>query len=131
MREASCLCGAVRLAISGEMRPIVACHCSQCQRWHGNFGAYANAPKSAVAFLADDQLRWYQSSEKARRGFCAVCGSSLLWERVGADYVSIAAGALRQPTGLALVRHIYVADKPDWYEITDGLKQQRQVTGSG
>ena len=131
MTEASCLCGAVQFTIADEMAPIVACHCSQCQRWHGNFGAYTDAPWSAIAFAADDQLRWYQSSAKARRGFCAACGSSLFWKARGADRVSIAAGALRSPTGLALTRHIFVADKPDWYEITDGLKQEPQTRGSG
>jgi hypothetical protein len=131
MRKANCLCGAISFTISGELASISVCHCGQCRRWHGNAGTYTEAPWSAITFAAQDQLRWYRSSNFARRGFCAACGSSLFWERIGADRVSIAAGALESPTGLAIDRHIFVADKPDWYEITDGLKQAAQWAGSG
>jgi hypothetical protein len=33
------------------------------------------------------------------------------------------AGTLDGPTGLLTTQHIYVADKPDFYEIKDGLPQ--------
>ena len=35
--------------------------------------------------------------------------------------IDIWAGTLDVPTGLKLVRHIYVASKSDYYEIEDGL----------
>ena len=123
VHHGACLCGAVRFQISGDMRGVVACHCGQCQRYHGNFAAYSACNREQLAFDEDRGLTWFGSSDKARRGFCGTCGSSLFWEPSFADYISIAAGALDQPSGLKLVRHIYTCDKPDWYEITDGLEQ--------
>lgn len=118
-----CLCGAVRYVVRGDLRPVVNCHCGQCLRFHGHHGAYSGAPWVQVAIAGEDSLRWYASSERARRGFCAVCGSSLFWDRHGSGYLSIAAGTLDRPTGLKTVRHIFTAERGDYYEITDGLEQ--------
>lgn len=78
-------------------------------------------PKSAVTVSGSEHLAWYRSSEKVRRGFCARCGSWLFWEPLQHDWTSAALGAIDGPTGLALERHIFVADKGDYYEIGDGL----------
>ena len=102
---------------------MVACHCGQCQRTHGGFGAYTAAENDHLVIDEDRGLGWYASSDKAKRGFCRECGASLFWKPNFATYTAIAAGCLDQPTGLRLVRHIFTADKPDWYEITDGLEQ--------
>jgi len=69
-------------------------------------------------------LKWYRSSETAERGFCSDCGGNLFWRRDNSDTISIFAGTLDQPSGLSLTEHICVADKADYYEITDGLPQQ-------
>ena len=44
-------------------------------------------------------------------------------------YISITAGSLDSPTGLKLDRHIYVADKGDYYEIADGVPQSQAFEG--
>src|SRR5262245_23873659 len=30
-KTGSCLCGAVRFDITGPLRPVIACHCTQCR----------------------------------------------------------------------------------------------------
>ena len=35
-------------------------------------------------------------------------------------------GAFEAPTGTHIEKHIFVADKGDYYEIKDGLPQNRQ-----
>ncbi|MEQ9675765.1 MAG: GFA family protein, partial [Roseovarius indicus] len=37
---------------------------------------------------------------------------------------SFALGALDEPTGLTLEKHIFTADKGDYYDIKDGLPQK-------
>jgi hypothetical protein len=123
IRSGGCLCGAVRYEFSGEPRDVVNCHCGQCRRFHGHIGAYTALARNDFKLLEDSGLEWYRSSKWARRGFCAGCGSSLFWERNDAPSISISAGSLDQPTGLRTVRHVFVADKADYYEITDGLEQ--------
>jgi len=40
--------------------------------------------------------------------------------------MSIWAGTLESPTGLRAAKHIFIADKGDYYEITDALPQWPQ-----
>jgi hypothetical protein len=116
-----CLCGGVRYRVTGRLRPVVDCHCGQCRRTHGHVAAYTAATKTALDLLEDTGLRWYGSSSGVRRGFCGTCGASVFWERVEGPDISIAAGTLDGPTGLATVGHISVADAGDYYAIADDL----------
>ncbi len=118
-----CLCGGVRYEVTERPMGVVNCHCGQCRRFHGHFGAYITVPRETVAFDAQDTLSWYRSSAKAQRGFCSRCGSSLFWKGDGAALLDVAAGSLDQPTGLTTLRHIHVDDKADYYAIDDGLER--------
>lgn len=120
--EGSCLCGQVRFRLSGELRPVSYCHCSQCRKTHGHFAAYTHAHESQLQFQDKSGLKWYASSGFARRGFCGNCGASLFWHCDGSGGISIAAGCLDAPTGLRADRHIFASDASDYYQITDGLE---------
>lgn len=126
MRTGHCLCGAVRFSVRGEVREVVACHCSQCRRQTGHFLASTNVPDAHLEVEGADNVRWYRASDFARRGFCSTCGSLMFWKAEALDHISILAGAFDEPTGLKLAYHIYCADKGDYYEIADGLPQYRQ-----
>lgn len=119
-----CLCGAVRYRVAGGLRPTVnACHCGQCRRFHGTAGAYSSAAERDVAIEGRDKVRWYQSSAKARRAFCSVCGTKLFWQAIGSEALDISAGTFDLPSGVRLARHIYVASKGDYEVIADDLPQ--------
>jgi hypothetical protein len=114
-----CLCGAVRYDVHGALRPVVMCHCKQCQRQTGSFMAATAARLKDFQLLSQEELRWFEASREARRGFCARCGSTLFWQAHGRDYISIAAGTLDDTAGLRIACHIFVADKGAYYEIED------------
>jgi hypothetical protein len=126
-----CLCGAVRYELDGPLRDVVNCHCGQCRRTHGHFAAYTNTKRDNLVLRESRGLKWFASSDRARRGFCAECGASLFWEAAGTDVVAVAAGTLDAPTGLKTVANIHVAAKGDYYEIADGLPQSPSGFGSG
>ncbi len=126
MHKGTCLCGDVAFEITGPMRPVLACHCSQCRKTSGHYWAATSVPETAFTLTCKDGLRWFRASDTARRGFCAHCGSSLFWKPDGQDRIAIAAGALDGPTGLKTTGHIFVADKGDYYDITDDLPQRDQ-----
>ena len=125
MKKGSCMCGAVRFEVAGELPAPDACHCSQCRKQSGHFFVSTDVPRSALTITGEDKLNWYQSSEKVRRGFCSVCGSSLFWDPIHRDWIGIALGAFESPTGTRVHIHIHVADKGDYYEIADGLPQNQ------
>lgn len=121
--KGSCNCGAVSFTLDQAPTEATACHCSLCRKQSGHFFASANLPKASLVIAGAENLTWYRSSEKVRRGFCSRCGSWLFWEPVFRDWTSVALGALDGQTGLKLERHIFVAHKGDYYTIDDGLPQ--------
>lgn len=122
----SCLCGAVKFEVTGPLRPVIACHCSQCRKQTGNYMS-ATAAKDAYFRLTETRgLKWYRASDTARRGFCQECGSTLFWKGDGRDYVSIAAGAIDGKLGVPLAGHIFCADAGDYYVIAGGDYQLPQ-----
>jgi len=123
MHSGSCLCGKVKFTIDGALSAPVACHCTQCRKQSGHYFASANIAKAALKVAGEDFVAWYRSSEKVRRGFCRNCGSFLFWDPPAHEWISVAMGALDGPTQLQLERHIFVADKGDYYRIADGLPQ--------
>ncbi len=126
MHKGSCLCGAVKIEVKGDLPAPTACHCTQCRKHSGHFEASTDVPRTAVTVYGSEKVTWYHSSEKVRRGFCSVCGSSLFWDPVHKDWTAIAMGAFDDPTDTKLVRHIFVANKGDYYDIADGLPQNQQ-----
>ncbi len=118
-----CLCGGVRYLVDGPLRDVIACHCGQCRKTSGHFVAATACRRVDLVLESEQTLTWYRSSEHARRGFCNRCGGNVLWRADDSDQVSITAGTLDAPSGLRLARHIYVADKADYYDITDTLPQ--------
>jgi hypothetical protein len=121
--DGGCECGAVKYRVNGRIRDSVICHCGQCRRSHGHPPGYSKARTAEMTITGEDNVTWYGSSQEARRGFCRKCGSSLFWQRIGADEISMTAGSLRAPTGITTARHIFAADKGDYYEIADGVLQ--------
>jgi len=120
----ACLCGAVRFIVTGDLKPPDACHCSQCRRVSGHVWASTDVPDARLAVIGEDQVRWFQSSEKVKRGFCAICGSALFWKPIHQPRTAVAMGAFDKPTDTHLEMHIFVSDKGDYYDITDGLPQE-------
>ncbi len=122
-----CLCGAVRFEIVGDLRGIVNCHCSKCRRFHGHLGAYTSVRVPDLVFVEQRGLKWYRSTTdetpNVHRGFCAECGASLFWHPRDQEKIAVAAGALDDPTGLETIGHVWVSQKPGYYDIHDGLAQ--------
>ena len=121
--KGSCECQGVVFELFGELRDVVFCHCSQCRKTSGHYWAATQVSKGNLNLIKATSLSWYDSSDKARRGFCSVCGSSMFYERKGIDKISVSAGSLEIPTSLDRMRHIYVASKGDYYDISDDLPQ--------
>jgi hypothetical protein len=125
VHNGGCLCGQVRYRIAGALRGVIACHCSQCRRTSGHYAAMTSAPSANITTVSDS-LVWYRSSDTAERGFCSRCGGNLFWKQAGRDAISITAGTLDTPTRLHVDKHIFVADKSDYYTIDDGVPQAPQ-----
>jgi hypothetical protein len=109
-----CQCGAVRFRAESLGRPSI-CHCRMCQKAVGGFYG---------AFVTGRGVEWtrgrpkhFASSNLARRGFCAECGTPLTYEYEGGG-IELAIGALDRPALAAPVIQVNPADKQPF---VDGL----------
>ncbi|WP_411890895.1 GFA family protein [Yoonia sp. SDW83-1] len=123
MHRGSCLCGAVTFGVTGDLPQPSACHCVACRKHSGHFEASVDIPADTLTISGEAHVKWYQSSEKVRRGFCDICGSTLFWDPVFRDWTAVAMGAFDTPTQTKLAMHIFVSEKGDYYDIADGLPQ--------
>lgn len=120
-----CLCGAVKFIIYNQLRDVVNCHCSKCRSFNGHAAAYASTVRENLDFIEDRGLKWYRSvqdeTSNVYRGFCQECGCSLFWDPRDQENIAIAAGSLEQPTGLKTIRHVWIGQMGDYYQISDTL----------
>ncbi len=122
MLEGSCLCGDITFQVRGTPKGASACHCGQCRKQSGHVWSSAYVPEADLTIRGE--VTWYAASPAARRGFCGRCGAFLFWTAHDEDQVSFALGAIDGPTGLRLEKHIFTAEKGDYYDIADGVVQK-------
>lgn len=119
--KGSCLCQGVTFEVTGEAQGPSICHCSQCRKQSGHVWASASAQEASIAI--EGEVCWFAASNTAKRGFCPICGSFLFWKAYDEGTMSFSLGAIDGPTGVTLAKHIFVADKGDYYDITDNVAQ--------
>lgn len=108
-----CLCGAVKFTASGMSADYHVCHCSKCRRWSS--GPMFAAGAAEVRFEGRENLKLYDSSEWAARGFCASCGSHVCFYYKPADRYILSIGACDDETRFRLAGEIFVDEKPESY----------------
>ena len=123
MHKGSCSCGKVRIEVSGDLPQPNACHCVECRKQTGHFGVSLDVPRTVLRVSGEENIKWYQTSKKVRRGFCSNCGSYLFWDPIHHDWTAIAMGLFDGPTNTTISMHIFVAEKGAYYSIDDGLPQ--------
>lgn len=126
MPRGSCLCQGVAFEINGEITDLLYCHCTMCRKAHGTaFRARGKVSSRDFRWLKGQELvTYYQSSPGEHRGFCSVCGSNLLTKfDAQPEVYGLALGPLDDDPVARPTKHVFVASKAPWHEITDALPQ--------
>ena len=121
MLTGGCLCGAVRYAAGGTPFHPTLCHCTDCRRATGApiVGWFSVRPSDLV-FTAGEP-RFYASSPGRRRGFCATCGTPILYRHEELDEVDVTTCSLDDPAALPPADHTFTRSRLPWVELADGL----------
>ena len=120
--EGGCLCGSVRWRATGAPLYAYHCHCRMCQRESGAaFMTGVTFPTAAVQWTVGSP-RLYQSSENAKRGFCAQCGSWVSWHWLE-EKISLTAGSFDHPEQIDPKWHVFTESQVPWLRLNDGLPQ--------
>ncbi len=121
----SCLCGAVRYAVSGEIARFTHCHCSRCRKATGT-GHATNLimrPANVRWLQGEDKLRRYKVPEAERFAttFCSECGGPLPRFVPAMEMAVIPAGSLDEDPGLKPESHIFWDSRTEWSCEAGGL----------
>lgn len=119
-----CLCGEIRYRISEPALDTVICHCRMCQRFSGAPFSVGSVYATAAIRFTKGAPKYYKSSPFAERGFCAECGSSLVFRPqtppVSQDWegwILIETGSLDNPAPNVPTWHLGVESQMPWLEM--------------
>ena len=122
-RTATCQCGQLAVACTGDPVRISVCHCLDCQRRSGSsFAAQARFPAENVA-ITGDAKHWTRFGDEGGQGdmyFCPTCGSNVFYRLPAEpDLVAVAIGAFADPHAFGEPLYsVYEGRKVAWVEIT-------------
>jgi len=125
----SCQCGKVTFSSTSPAKNVGDCFCKDCRKLHGAvFATFADIPDEDLTFSGERTSLFL--SPTAERTFCASCRSPLTMKYTAGKHTGIVVGCIdtsRVPVPKAQY-HVYVKDKPDWYEITDDAPQYQEFS---
>jgi hypothetical protein len=113
----SCLCGATRYSFVGKLDDMYFCHCSQCRKNYGLYGAFAGVVRGTFVMTKSDKLKSFKSSKTTTRTFCGDCGSGIAWDRKGYERIHVLTGTIEGPIKSKDARHIHLKDRGHYYQI--------------
>jgi hypothetical protein len=119
-----CLCGKVRYEAEVFIKSGYYCHCAICQQASGHAGEVGVPVKIGSLVFTDGEPTYYTSSEFGKRGFCAHCGTKLIWRASNEELdwaTNVNAGSLDNRRDVQLTRHIYVDTQMPWNQMSDDL----------
>jgi hypothetical protein len=118
VRTATCACGELSVACSGEPTKVSLCHCPACQKRTGStYGIAAFFPRQAVQIAGQAQsfIRASDSGNDVVFHFCPSCGSTVYWEpRRKPDMVAVAVGAFADRDFPAPTQAVYGEHAHPW-----------------
>jgi hypothetical protein len=115
----SCLCGAVKYEISGDVLRFYHCHCQRCRKATGT-GHASNllvTPVTSITWLQGEELLSKYKVPEAERFyncFCNKCGSPMPRVVPELDAVLIPAGSLDNNPPIEPQGHIFWDSKAEW-----------------
>jgi hypothetical protein len=131
MLTGGCHCGQLRYEAEGEPFHATWCHCTDCRRSSGAPAmAWFSIPASGFRVVAG-RLRCHSSSERAQRGFCPDCGTSVTYHGKDLPEVDIATATLDDPSLVPPGDHIFFGSRVAWMVPGDNLPVHRRDRGKG
>ncbi len=103
MIEASCHCGAIRIAISERPKRLTSCNCSLCHRL-GTLWAYYRPDQVTITHGAGIAVPYIQGDRTLKMFHCPTCGCTTHWEAMDQEADRMAVNArLMDPIEIATI----------------------------
>ena len=120
MYTGSCLCGAIRIELFGNIDSVIHCHCSLCRKNSGTAYAtngFINANEFKL-FDPDNKLNFYERTPGKKRHFCSVCASPVYSSNSqNPEKLRIRLGIFDSNITERPTSHNFIASKADWDDL--------------
>jgi hypothetical protein len=121
-----CFCEAVRYEAKVKLREAYYCHCKTCQKTSGAPAEIAVFVEPGTLKFTKAEPKFFQTSPIGQRGFCAECGSRLIWRSPDkAEWTNVSVGTLDHPEDVVPVEHNCVESQLPWYDVAEELPHRR------
>ena len=122
-RTATCSCGGVSVACTGEPTKVSLCHCLACQKRTGStYGIGAFFPDAAIAHKGETRAytRPSDSGHSVTFHFCPNCGATVWWQASRLPgMTAVAMGAFADPHFPAPQQAVFREHKHGWVTVPE------------
>ncbi|MFS1912891.1 GFA family protein [Vibrio sp. 10N.286.48.B7] len=120
--ETQCLCGAVTI-VAQEVNPkFTVCHCQSCRTW-GGAPFFAVKCGTQVSIAGGDNVKMFESSAWASRGFCSECGTHLFYKFKETGEYNMPVGLFPNLEGLEMDMQYFSDARPSYYCFSNETKE--------
>ncbi|OUR63083.1 aldehyde-activating protein [Colwellia sp. 39_35_sub15_T18] len=120
--EASCLCGSVKINAPHVNPKFTVCHCDTCKSWGGG-PFFAVQCGTEVEIKGVENIKEYNSSPWASRGFCATCGTHLFYKLNKNASYNMPVGLFSNVDDLVMDMQYFSDQRPDYYCFSNQTKE--------
>jgi hypothetical protein len=123
--KGSCLCGAVVYQVDQLDTPIKHCSCRTCRKAHAAaFNTGAGVRREHFHWVQGEEvLSHYESSPGKLRYFCSRCGSQLMADRQGAEYLVLRVATLDDDPQVQPASRIWKSHEVPWLNYREPIPE--------
>ena len=121
-KVASCLCGNVKVDVDKVNPKFTVCHCDTCRKWGGG-PFFAMQCRTDVKFEGAENVKEYDSSPWASRGFCSNCGTHLFYRLKKTGSYNMPVGLFPNINELVMTMQYFSDQRPDYYCFSNQTKE--------
>jgi hypothetical protein len=120
--ETKCLCGAVKITAEEINPKFTVCHCQSCRTW-GGAPFFALKCGTKVKIEGEDNIKVYESSSWASRGFCTECGTHLFYKFKATGEYNMPVGMFSNLKDLEMDMQYFSDMRPSYYCFSNETKE--------
>ncbi|KAH7173144.1 Mss4-like protein [Fusarium flagelliforme] len=134
MSSGHCLCGGVKVEVSGDPVAVVLCHCLDCRKTSGStHGLNWVVPGDLVQLKGPSKTftKLSKAGNPVTNTFCPTCGTTMFRYGPAAPGIKfVKAGIFDDPELLATIKpqgEIFVSRRPVWMSSIEGASQKKEM----
>ncbi len=124
--KASCLCGSVKIDVSNVNPKFTVCHCDTCRNWGGG-PFFAVQCGTEVEIKGAENIKEYNSSSWASRGFCSHCGTHLFYKLNKNGSYNLPVGLFTKINNLVMTMQYFSDQRPDYYCFSNQTQEMTEA----